>query len=497
MAMQAAAKLSALTAGRRWQRIKAQSLALLARKPWDESEHPRVPAGSPDAGQFAPSGGGSGSPQGELFPGKFPPLPEPVKEVTDQDFKDKVKLSDGLSASEKGEFFKLWNERVKEAPEEFRQEFMGGLDGTMTIGVSHGTWEIRGKIHDEHGEVIGTYTRSIDFEGNTASSDYFVINRGHTGKDIGKKMLAANVAKYQELGLDRVEVTANIDVGGYAWAKYGYVPTEDAWRDLASSLYEKVGSGGGYMPESWDELTNDQHDEIKNAWKQSTADEFYDSEVENWRDSGQAMADAKTQLAGTFDTFDEKSSKWAYDGLKGYGIVINPNDPNAVSQLIGPFLAGRNSSIDHVLANTTIEYKDNHGDGREDPEVTIDAAATPELTDDQRAQIESALVEVFNKEAESRAPDLDPPEYLRDGIDDHQEDIWDSMHARDKFLWARDNGMIEETESDSEIDEDDANDIRTLLDEGDPKAIWSISDFRQRQGLATRHKLVGRARSDR
>ena len=40
-----------------WKALRAQSERLLARD-WDESKHPRVPAGSPDGGQFGEGGGG-------------------------------------------------------------------------------------------------------------------------------------------------------------------------------------------------------------------------------------------------------------------------------------------------------------------------------------------------------------------------------------------------------------------------------------------------------
>src|SRR5262245_11622704 len=46
--------------GLRARSAKANAEAALARSKWDESQHPREPAGSPDGGQFTSSGGGSG-----------------------------------------------------------------------------------------------------------------------------------------------------------------------------------------------------------------------------------------------------------------------------------------------------------------------------------------------------------------------------------------------------------------------------------------------------
>ena len=59
---QAAAKDARLKS--QWARTKARSQALLD-KLWDESQHPRVPAGGPGGGQFGESGGGGESPRKE------------------------------------------------------------------------------------------------------------------------------------------------------------------------------------------------------------------------------------------------------------------------------------------------------------------------------------------------------------------------------------------------------------------------------------------------
>lgn len=447
----------------------AQTLARLREREWDEGKHPRVPAGSPDGGQFGSGGAGDAPkpkepPQGELFPGKFPPVPDKTP-VVEGDFKDKVKLGANMTTSQKQEFLKTWAEKVQEAPEAFRQEFMGGLDGTMTIGVdSGGAWQIGGNIHDANGRSIGIFTREIDFEANSASSSYFKLNAGQTGKDVGKKLLAANVAKYQELGLDSVEVHANIDVGGYAWAKYGYVPTEDSWSDLTSTLYDKLGgAGSGYVPESWEELSSDQQDEIKDAWKRDTRREFLDSEIEHWRESGGALDDAKAATVDGFDPGSAPIGHWSWKTVQKWRQGRGPDAP--------PLTV----SNDEILAATTMSYE-RDGEGRNDPDITVETVEG--LSEDDRADIEAKLVSAFNDEAEKLADDIEPPSHLEDNLDEHQNDIWDSMSDGDKYSFANDNNLIGEAPAGDglEIDSDDAADVRSLLDSGDPKAIWSIAD---------------------
>jgi hypothetical protein len=194
-------------------------------------------------------------------------------------------------------FIESWNSHIGEAPAEFRNEFLGGLKGTMNVYYedSSDQMTVRGALQDENGSKIGEYTRTIDFENNKAESDYFKLNAGKQHANVGKQILAANMAMYQKLGLDELEVHANIDVGGYAWAKYGYVPTDQSWRNLSTEIEQKIdelssGGSSGYTAGSWDELSEHDQDRIQNAWLESTRDEFYDSEVDSWRDSGQPLA---------------------------------------------------------------------------------------------------------------------------------------------------------------------------------------------------------------
>jgi hypothetical protein len=129
------------------------------------------------------------------------------------------------------------------------------------------------------------------------------------------------------------------------------------------------------------------------------------------------------------------------------------------------------------LENTTVDFKNRRGDGNEDPDITIDDHTTSELTDDQREQVESILVEGFNKQADSDAPDVEPPPYFHDNIRDSQSDYWSSMRDRDKFRWASDNGELPEaSDGEGEIDQDAAQELRELADDSDPKALWVIAD---------------------
>jgi hypothetical protein len=207
----------------RWQ--AEQTLARLFGL-WDESEHPRD-----DAGKFAESGGGGGSSQSiESFA------------------KDGIKLHINFEHQEK--FIKTWNNKIGQTPAEFRKNLLGGIKSTMEIAYDGKEMMFAGSLLDETGKEIGGYKRTIDFKANTAKANVLGLDESVQGTGLTKKILSANIDTYQKLGLDMVETHANIEVGGYAWARYGYVPTKISWKNLQVTLKRKIDelSSGGKMP---------------------------------------------------------------------------------------------------------------------------------------------------------------------------------------------------------------------------------------------------------
>lgn len=55
---------------------------------------------------------------------------------------------------------------------------------------------------------------------------YFKLSKTLQAGDFGKKLFRALNKQYINIGLSQISVTANIDVGGYAWGKYGFRTSE-------------------------------------------------------------------------------------------------------------------------------------------------------------------------------------------------------------------------------------------------------------------------------
>lgn len=77
--------------------------------------------------------------------------------------------------------------------------------------------------HVASGET-GVMIRQFSIAGGKKSVEhaYFTVPKALQGDGLAKRMLAHTVGAYQDAKIDRITVHANIDVGSYAWARYGF-----------------------------------------------------------------------------------------------------------------------------------------------------------------------------------------------------------------------------------------------------------------------------------
>lgn len=124
----------------------------------------------------------------------------------------------------------------------------GGKMYEMRISKATATrfeFEWRGESKD--GESITLYrTFSIDKRGKLeCHHDLFAIPASMQGKGFSKKTFQLLYKEYQRMGVDYITVFANIDVGGYCWAKYGFKAKNrfnavSCFEGLSDDLLEKA-----------------------------------------------------------------------------------------------------------------------------------------------------------------------------------------------------------------------------------------------------------------
>lgn len=76
-------------------------------------------------------------------------------------------------------------------------------------------------------EIHRAFSRNADGSW-TVDHEYFTLPRSAQGSGGARRMMRASVEAYDGMNVSRIEVLANIDVGGYAWARYGFTANNAA-----------------------------------------------------------------------------------------------------------------------------------------------------------------------------------------------------------------------------------------------------------------------------
>lgn len=105
------------------------------------------------------------------------------------------------------------------------------------------------KVHwrtDEYGRVVmkaespgGVYidrTFTKEPGGWVVTHDYFAIPKQYQGGGYAGRMMRSSVEVYDEMGVKRIDVHANIDVGGYSWAKLGFAANKASAKEVRADV---------------------------------------------------------------------------------------------------------------------------------------------------------------------------------------------------------------------------------------------------------------------
>lgn len=133
--------------------------------------------------------------------------------------------------------------------DEFTEKYLGGwfhpMYSSFSASGAHAqiNAELRAKpgmhIFDRSGQLlapnayVGSITRYIDFNQHKFENAYFQLSSSVKGTGIAKWILKNQYELYDRMGITKGSVHAALDMGGYVWAKYGFIPTRPDWRSVA------------------------------------------------------------------------------------------------------------------------------------------------------------------------------------------------------------------------------------------------------------------------
>jgi hypothetical protein len=123
---------------------------------------------------------------------------------------------------------------LADIPEACRIIFCCHGDGT-------GRFELR---FEDAGERIATATRSFDLGKSVVKHAGFRIIPDRCGRGLGTLLTRNSLKVYKKVGISKVTLDAGLDVGGYVWARLGFVPTKDGWLQVRGAVRAKRASMG-------------------------------------------------------------------------------------------------------------------------------------------------------------------------------------------------------------------------------------------------------------
>lgn len=101
-----------------------------------------------------------------------------------------------------------------------------GLSSKITSVIRDGySLNIFGEIYTKEGAVAGNFKRIIFRNASgqlEVHHNYFKLESRFEGTGFGSRFVRHLEQKYKKLGVDKISLFANLDVGGYAWARMGF-----------------------------------------------------------------------------------------------------------------------------------------------------------------------------------------------------------------------------------------------------------------------------------
>jgi len=134
------------------------------------------------------------------------------------------------------------------SPEQFKDVILKGVpanlaDVTVTLNVSGRVWQLG---------VNGprwSMSRSFNLEDGSVYHGYFSMDDSLQGHGLAKQMFTNLFDVYDHLGMKTVGVSASLSNGGYAWARFGFIPNSSDWSSVANNALHRAERDSDLTPD--------------------------------------------------------------------------------------------------------------------------------------------------------------------------------------------------------------------------------------------------------
>jgi|SRR3990167_4521384 len=154
----------------------------------------------------------------------------------------------------------------------FEDESSGINTNVTSVSLTKsGKIRISGRVYNAQGDEIGTMVRNLDNNPYDAgipiitNSVLTITEPSYIGSGFGAKFYKNSEELAMEYGIEAIELNANSEVGGYAWARMGYDFTDRIDRNLIKQSLS-LEYANRYAPAGSDKLkvAMDFHDKLGN-----------------------------------------------------------------------------------------------------------------------------------------------------------------------------------------------------------------------------------------
>jgi len=239
------------------------------------------------------------------------------------------------------------------------------------------------------------------------------------------------------------------EAAGHPFRGNQYVSGESGSESL------KYGEEG--MPKSWGELSGKQQERVEREWRDENYKKELDYEIEQWHNSGEALIEAKNQVADSWNSErGNRGDYWADEALADARDWWKENRDEEIPYTDDQLRKA--ISIEETAYNKwEVKFDDKKLQEPSDKPEPHDPrqlelpgtppATTPDysshLTGDVREHLKEQITEAFNNRADFISGDLEPPDFS-ESVNETLDQIWNEMSEDEKFTWAQKNTDIVE-----------------------------------------------------
>jgi hypothetical protein len=257
-----------------------------------------------------------------------------------------------------------------------------------------------------------------------------------------------------------------------------------------------------FIPESWDDMNEFQQEDAKQQYMEKTESDFHQEEINSWQENGDAMQDAMYMVA---EQHNKGDSDWLEEAIKSAiddgELAENKEDdpPYTAAQLADAI----NIDYEHGDSEPKVTFNNKKLQDPSDKQPPPDPAQmelpnlppagehdySKHLTPDMREQLTKITKKAFEKEAENKVDDIEPPEYLKDSAHEYAEQHWDDgMSDKKKFEWVLGNtNIIDDASTGTNVEEPAKSvvyAVEALPKKYDPLNETTGNDYKLTQKLA-------------